>query len=358
MKKYSVLYKASIVTIILLSIMFINVKEEKNPDYTEMYMLAEKSEEAFDAIRGLKDKLGIDYSNHASGMLGPELTGITTTLGSKESKSTIVNPNFAAVVYKYVSMLKLEEGDKIALNLSSSFPALNIETIIVLESLGYEPVIISSLGSSTYGATDINLTYLDMEDYLYNIGIIKHKSMIYTLGGDYDIGSNMNREDIKKINDRLSKKNYTLYSQEDYDTNLEYRMNLYKECKALVNVGGNRMSQTDADIGYFDKYGYLSSSKVYNYDNQGLIGRFLSEKKDVIHLLNVKNIAIDNNMPIDPEYGLELGVGGIYYKKMYRKEMAILILIVFLLSLMRFGYEKNKSINKNIDEIIWEKYNY
>lgn len=358
MKKYRIIYIGSLITLMLLVLMFMSEREEKSDKYAQMYLVSEKSKEAFDSIKNLKEDLDLDYSNHASGMLGAELTGITTTLGSKESKGTVANPNFAAVVYSYLDMLALKKGDKIALNLSSSFPALNIETIIVVEAMGYEPIIISSLGSSTYGATDTELTYLDMEYHLYESGIIKHKSILYTLGGDYDTGSNMNPEDIKTINERLMEKGYNLYIEADYEKNLEHRMTIYNESKALINVGGNRMSQTDADIGYFDKYGYLSSSKVYNYDNAGLIGRFLSNKKDVVHLLNVKNIAIDYNMPIDPDFDIEIARGGVYYKKKYKKEILFLIIMTFFITVMGFRYEKNKSIDKNIDEIIQQKYNY
>ena len=83
------------------------------------------------------------------GIIGVEFNEITTTLGALESKRTSANPNFAAVLVDLLLEADLEEGDKVAMNLSSSFPALNIASIVACETLDLEPVIISSIGSSS-----------------------------------------------------------------------------------------------------------------------------------------------------------------------------------------------------------------
>lgn len=321
-------------------------------DYDRIISLAGKTKMAYENIRLEKDRLAIDYSNHASGMLGPELTGITTTLGSKESKGTATNPNFVGVLYDYMTALNLKAGDEIALNLSSSFPSLNIQAILVAEELGLKPIIITSLGASTYGGTDEAFTYLDMEHFLFNKGLIHHKSLIYSLGGDYDIGHNMNQESISLITERLKNKGYTLYYERNIEENLKHRLDLYRSCKALVNIGGNTVSETSAEIGYFSQYGYLEASKLLNYDGQGLIGHFLNTGRDVIHLLNIKDIALSYDMPIDPSYDGLIGQGGVYEERCYNPWLAFFIVGLFILGMGSYYYEKEKEIETALSKCI------
>lgn len=287
-------------------------KDQHAQHYDDFLRVSFKTQKAFDVIKSKKDELDISYE-HESGMIGQDYSLITTTLGSKESKTTSTNPEFAAVIYKYVLRLGLKKGDRVAVNLSGSFPSLNIATIIVLEDMGLVPVIQSSIGASTYGANDPEMTNMDMEYYLREAGLIDSKSIIFTNGGHNDTGSDMDNVTLDIIVDRLEGYGYNHYYNEHLDENISYRLSLFRDTKALINVGGNMVSQTQGDLGFFSDYGYISHRKL-NYNKNGLIGEFLSSDRDVIQLLDIKAIAVDEGLCLDTLIS-QIGVGDIFYEK-------------------------------------------
>jgi len=324
---------------------------KKHDDYEQMIELAQNVDQAFEIIKEEKVSRGITL-NDETGMLGAEYTGITTTLGSLEAKATTLNPNFSSVIYNYIDELNLNSGDQVAVNLSSSFPSLNVQVIMTLEQMGYEPVIISSIGASTFGATDPEFTYLDMENVLYQNDIIHHKSQLVSPGGDDDLGLNMNPLLLQSIFERLERYGYRTYIEAEYEKNLNERLLIYKECKALINVGGNYMSFTGNDIGYESTYGIIRSTSSYNYDERGLIGAFLTQEKDVIHLLNIKGIALDNNLPIDPKGKIEIGSNGYFYETKYNIIWFSLTLLLCIVLILMVVYEKKKKIKEYIKTVV------
>lgn len=90
-------------------------------------------------------------------LLGVEYTPITTTLGAEEAKRLAQNPNFAAVAVELLAKSGVEPGDKVAVNLSASFPALNVAVLAAVDALKAEPVIVSSVGASTWGLTVLTI---------------------------------------------------------------------------------------------------------------------------------------------------------------------------------------------------------
>ncbi|NVP25642.1 poly-gamma-glutamate system protein [Treponema phagedenis] len=81
------------------------------------------------------------------------------TLGNLKAKRTAVNPDIAPMIVKMYHELNLKPGDKIAFGLSGSFPGLNIAVISAAQAMNLDAVIISSVGSSTYGANNTHLTF-------------------------------------------------------------------------------------------------------------------------------------------------------------------------------------------------------
>lgn len=332
-----------IVIFLLLILLIVTSHESKARDYNDMVVVSEKSKEAFEVIRKHKRSEEIVFT-HESGMVGQDFTWITTTLGSRESKTTAANPNFAAVIYGYIKQLELKPGDRVAVNLSGSFPSLDIMTIIVLEHMELIPIIQSSIGASTYGANDPELTYIDMENLLVKAGVIHSRSILFSNGGHNDTGNDMDIGLLSDIVLRLELLGYTHYYEDNLEANIDYRMKVYKNTKALINVGGNMVSQTKSDLGYFEKHGYLSS-RLTNTSTNGLIGRFLTSNRDVIHLLDIKTIALEEGLPIDP-YNPQVGEGQVYYNRYYNFYIVCLIWLVAWICILGEYYDRrNKEKN-------------
>ena len=161
-------------------------------DAPEKRAASERAAACYEAIyaeklsRGLEMDAGADINR--TGMIGLDYSFITTTVGNLEAKRTSTNPNMAAVVVDMLHELKLQPGDKVAVNCSGSFPALNIAVMCALQELQLEPYLISSFGSSTHGANDPEFTYLDMEQLLVEQGLLTHRSDLFSIGGMEDLG--------------------------------------------------------------------------------------------------------------------------------------------------------------------------
>ena len=152
----------------------------------------EASRRTLAAERAIGDAKGADAvaaqvvgDDVQAAMIGLSTSAITTDPGSLRSKVTSTNPNFAGAIISMLRQAGIGKGDVVAVAYTGSFPALDISTITAAETLGAEPIIISSVGASTWGANDPELTILDMESLLVQKGIIKHKSVEASIGGDF-----------------------------------------------------------------------------------------------------------------------------------------------------------------------------
>lgn len=305
-------------------------------DYAQKVEASTRTAACFKAIRGLKAERGYTIDRAAdindTGLIGLDYSPITTTLGNLEAKRTGTNPNMAAVIIDMFHELGLEPGDAVGINYSGSFPALNIATLCAAETMGLEPVLISSFGASTHGANDPRLTYQDMEHYLYEAGLISTKSTYFSIGGTYDIGTEMETDIKETIIRRLEGLGYPLWYDEDLYHNVEQRYAFYRagrEIKCFINVGGNDVCFGDSSIMVHADGGILTELAEKDH-SVGLIQLFLQDHIPVIHILNIKGLATEYGLPIDPSPLPEIGSGGVYYSYQYQKGLGVAVLAVAL----------------------------
>jgi poly-gamma-glutamate system protein len=129
---------------------------------------------------------------------------LLTDIGKYQAKSTVLKPNFAALVIDQFSKAGLEEGDTIAISMTGSMPGANIAVLMACETMNLHYVSISSMGASEWGATDLNASWPRMEKILYDNKLIKHTSNKFAYGGSADyvkIGSK-SRQDYGGLNQR------------------------------------------------------------------------------------------------------------------------------------------------------------
>ena len=297
-------------------------------DYAQKLAASQQAQVCFDAIKALKEQRGlsIDAASdvNRTGMIGLDYSFITTTIGNLESKRTSTNPNMAAVVVDMFTELGLKPGDQIAINCSGSFPALNIAVLCAAEQMQLEPYLISSFGASTHGANDPELTWLDMEHYLNEQGLLSHSSDLYSIGGMEDVGKEMDPGLRESIVNRISGYGYELFYDEDLIHNVLTRYEIYKDqgdVKCFVNVGGNDASFGDSNIMVHAEGGILTA--LPEKDNStGLVQLFLKDGIPVIHLLNMKSLVTEYGLPIDPVPLPRPGEGGVFSEIQYRTWIA------------------------------------
>ncbi|MCF8346229.1 MAG: poly-gamma-glutamate system protein, partial [Bacteroidales bacterium] len=103
-------------------------------------------------------------------MIGNDFTMITTTLGSLQSKEISTNPDFAALMVRWMAEAGLERGAKAGVIASGSFPSLIVSTLSALQTLDADVVLLTSVGASSYGANQPAATWPDMEYWLQQNG--------------------------------------------------------------------------------------------------------------------------------------------------------------------------------------------
>ena len=350
MKKKQILRLAALAVLIIAFALLEATKVTIPAEDSEWKLEASRRAAAcYEAIYQLKLERGLEMNaaadiNH-TGMIGLEYSFITTTIGNLEAKRTATNPNMAAVAVDMFQELDLQPGDKVAVNCSGFFPALNIAVMCAIEVMELDPYLISSFGSSTHGANDPELTYLDMEHYLYTKGLLQHKSDLFSIGGMEDLGKEMPQELVDTIVARIQGYGYEQFYDEDLLHNVRERYQIYRDqgdVKCFINVGGNDASFGDSSVMVHTDGGILT--ELSEKDNStGLVQLFLKDGIPVIHLLNIKSLAADYGLPIDPVPLPEPGEGGVYSEVRYRKEIAVigLALAAALLWLSRENRQKS-----------------
>lgn len=337
-------FKVSIILVITiicgLTLVCFTKEETKTAYYNEQIEATNKTQEAFKAVKEKRLELGIDIKKNLdpleTGLIGDTQTidsySITTTLGILEAKRISTNPNFAALIVKYFKDLDLKENDEVAVNFSSSFPALNIATLVALDTLKLKSVIQTSIGSSTYGANIIDFTYLDMEKHLYDENIITRKSDLISLGGEKDILAGMRQNDEAFIASMYNRYiDYDQIKETNLQKNVNYRYKYYKNrlnnIKVFINVGGNLASHGAGFNNYTNGLVKFNSKPLNK--NSGLIDYFVNDHVQIINLLNIEDLAKKNNLQTNVEtVYYKVGIGKQYYETNYQTEIIIITLIL------------------------------
>lgn len=262
---------------------------------------------AMDILRTFYEKNGIEINSqndpNFTGFIGEELTDITTTIGTLTSKRTSTNPEWVVWFYRMLNNLSIKPNDYIAVNLSGSFPALNLAAIIAIEAKEAIPVIISSIGSSTWGANRTIFAWLDMETLFFENGIIKNRTETASLGGDFDKGPILltdGREIALKI---ISRNKIKQLNPKNLEESIKKRIELFEKNnkpKLLINIGGNHPALGACPHGASLPNGLLYKKINCNHPKKGIIIRFLEKRIPVMHILNITKLAKENNIALDP----------------------------------------------------------
>jgi poly-gamma-glutamate system protein len=308
--------------------------------YTEQIQAAQLMKSSLEAIKKerLKRTISLDVGldPNQTGIIGKEYTQLTTTLGNLEAKRTSTNPAFAALLVKYFKEANLKKGDVIAIGASGSFPALILAALSAARVLELEPLLIYSVGSSEYGANIPEFTFTQMLNSLNEKNIIPYKLLAISMGGDLDQAEGMFYPDSQDTIKKIVQDSGTLVIDADsIEENILQRMQLYKKSakeqliKAFVNIGGAtpNYGNTNASITYPNGL-VISGPEIPDHPERGLIFEYQNLGIPIIHLLNIRDLAVKNGLPIDPTPLPEIGEGGVYWRTAYNKYIIILVIAI------------------------------
>lgn len=240
-----------------------------------------------------------------TGLIGPEWSEITTTIGEPAAKRTTVNPNFAALIASLLMEAGVEPGDTIAIGSSASFPALLIASLSAAKALELHPLVIFSFGSSSYGASNPDFTVWDQYRLLLNNGIFDFKPVAASIGGEDDTGSEFEQNLSDRIRQSMATAGIPLISETDLQKNLAVREKFYFDdnpgrIKAFINSGGGYANIGSSQSVLKIKPGLIKKAALPEPERQGMIHAMLQKNIPVIHLLFIKGLAMKYNLSWDP----------------------------------------------------------
>ncbi len=291
----------------------------RHPAYRDMMTAARLMQKAQRAI--YKHKLALNLvdetlDTNRTGMIGVEMSDLTSTPGSLRAKRSSTNPDFAAYIVRSLYDHELSPGDTILVAMTGSFPALNIALLCALEALDYPAVIMSSQAASSYGANQEECTWIDMEHLLNEEGIISRRSDVVTLGASGDLGGGLPESGKEWLRYRAERLGYEVLEAANSRKQAALRKKVSgtsERFSLLINIGGNQvvLGREGREL----PGGWIDPDSV-NLDSVGsgssLIFDFLREGIPVINLLHVEGIAASIGLPVDPVPLPEPGRSALY----------------------------------------------
>lgn len=309
--------------------------ESNSPWHAEKLAASRLAQQGMAAVKAEKLARGIPIDRvsdvNQTGMIGIRYSGMTTTLGALEAKRTSTHPDFAAVAVDLLKQCGAQAGDRIAVNLSGSFPALGISVLSAARVMNLRAVVIASLGASMWGANDPAFTWLDMAQVIHEKTDIRTRMAAVSMGGAGDVGKDMDGDIRAHLRAQIMTSGIPLIEEADLAKNIARRMALYLADGTpvcLVNIGGNLASG-----GAKGDYGALRPGLIRSQDEAqtrtgGLIGAFLERKVPVIQLLDMRAIALSAGLPYDPVPPPEPGSSGIFSSTHHNRAYIVALLAV------------------------------
>lgn len=268
-----------------------------------------------------------------TGLVGVQYSPITTEPGDLAAKLTTTNPNIAAMVIELLDRAGVGRDDVVAVSFSGSFPALNIAVLAALEVIDARPVIITSVGASTWGANEPNWTYLDMEHYLHRKQMIHNRSTGASIGGIDDIGRGLSPEGRAMLTAAIERTRVIPLLGADLDEAIAARLPVYfadstEPVRAFINVGGGAaaLAGTDLPSGLVDRRVHAQA--------RGLVGEFLRRGVNVVNLTDINHLARRHGLPIRPVPIPPIGEGPLYYETRYSVALALALSIALLVIML------------------------
>ncbi len=314
---------------------------KKQPYYDEKVEAARLQAAAMEAIKKevLRYRGTLDPSTDpaGSGLIGRNLSPITSVVGYVAAKQTSVNPNFAAVIVHLMRQIGLDRGDLVAVAGTGSFPAMNLAVLVSCKVLGLRCVMISSVASSMYGANHPRLTWLDMERVAYREGLLDARSIAASIGGTDDNGAQLSELGVEMALKAIKRNKVTLIREGTLAGNIATRLRLYEEAangepyKAYINIGGGEASVGSHFTKVLFRPGINRRLPRKTIPDEGAMTLMMRKYKiPAIHVSSVGRIAEKYGLPRAPQKMPPVAEGPLFFNVVYSLPLAAVLLVVLV----------------------------
>ena len=361
-QKTSTLFFIALFNLVLVFLAVNSETKVKKIGYDDKIIASELMEQLiFEINKNFRiEKSKLDLYN--SGLIGLQNSPITTIQDNDslmfKSKLLTTHPNFAAVIVEYFYDAEISSGDTIAVSMTGSFPGANLALLSVCETMNITPMIMSSAGSSAWGANRVDLSWPIIESYLFDNNFLKNRSIVYSMGGDNDNGDNLSDKGIEILESSIPN-NVTFINEFSLIDNISQKINFFDSKSSnysmYVNIGGSASSLgngLDKDSVQVGLINFLDIQDIsLNEFKNSISYNFLTEKS--IPMLNIKNIIklVPQDYISDLMTGnMKVGGGSLFYK--YDPYNPFVISVCLLLSIaliVSIGVYSHMQIKKRME---------
>ena len=170
---------------------------------------------------------------------------------------------------------------------------------------------------------------------MFEKGVIHHRSVAASLGGERDRGGGIPPEGIRMLMDAIQRNGDDLefIDPPDLATSFDLRMKIYKEeagdrpIGCYVNIGGGAGSVGTPLIKKMFRPGLNRSTPHLGMLRDSVITRMSLEGIPVINLINIDRIARRYGLPVEPERPPLPGEGGIFAAMGYNMVLTWIVLV-------------------------------
>ena len=361
-QKTSTLVFLSLLALVCLFISLQNRSIEISPLYDSKIKAANLMKQCLQSLKKsrLENSIFIDIENdpNETGIVGVPYSLITTDEGDLDAKLTTLDPNFSAVIVDLLFTAGLEKNDTIAVMLTGSMPGANIALLSACQVMGIHPIIISSIGASQWGANQVDFTWLDMEDILIENKLINSRSVASSIGGRNDMGRLLSPLGRDLIIENIKNYDLPLIRENRLADNIKKRTDIYNEYHPIdkydgvVNIGGGVASLGTSFNYRLIPPGIVNRSDIVDIENssgiEGAFSYFLKKNITGLHILNIKSIIENYNLPFAPIPHPKIGEGVLYAKERYNLTIVFLCFLILTGSVAFIGYKSKKQIREHL----------
>ena len=316
----------------------------------QMLEAARLAGDAMDVVREDRTRRRIQIDPIAdptgSGLIGVAMSDVTSNTGNLLAKQTTINPNWAAVLVQLLREAGVGEGDTVAVGVSGSFPALNLSLYAAMATLRVEPIVISSLSGSQWGANHPKFLWTDMERVLYQRKIFPFRSVAISLGGAEDRALGLSESGLELLQSAVRRNKLPFLEPQSYAESVVERMAIYRDAaggkpiRAYVNVGGGTSSVGTRRSKFAFQPGVNRQTPPKAALIDSVMARFLDEGIPVVHLLQINRMAQRYGLPLAPQVRPPVGSGQVFLLRRYSAVLtggALLAVVASLLLFIRSG---------------------
>ncbi len=290
----------------------------------------------------LKKVVFVDNINdpNETGIIGQKYSQITTGSGSLPIKLSTTNPNFGALLIQLLQDADLEKGDNVAVCLTGSFPSLDIATLVAMEQMQVNPIVIASTTSSSWGANNPDFTILDMISSLKKASLLHLDYQYASIGGNQDVGMSLSNKGRTLIKEAIERNGLTLLNKGDLLLNIKERIRIIdqeadgKPIKLFINIGGGIASvgskaNKNAIVSRLNKNVKLKSFP----DKYGVVYEMAKRNVPIINLANIESLMKKYGLPVNPVPLPEIGTGDLFYAYKYNLPIVLAATILLFIAI-------------------------